>query len=55
LMKRADFEEHLGAENICPNIAAALERAEQLFNHFNGQRRLRSVPELPQQLDRHLV
>jgi SulP family sulfate permease len=55
LMKRADFEEHLGAENICPNIAAALERAEQLFNHFNGQRRLRSVPEFPQQLDRHLV
>jgi len=26
LMKRADFEEHIGAENICPNVAAALMR-----------------------------
>lgn len=31
LMKRADFEEHVGGENICPNVAAALIRAEQMF------------------------
>jgi SulP family sulfate permease len=31
LMKQADFEEHVGAENICPHIAAALERARQVF------------------------
>jgi len=30
LMRRADFEEHIGKENICENIAAALERAAQL-------------------------
>jgi SulP family sulfate permease len=35
LMKRAEFEEHVGAENICPNIAAALERAERLFEDLN--------------------
>ena len=31
LMKRAEFEEHVGAENICPNVFAALARAEQMF------------------------
>jgi SulP family sulfate permease len=31
LMKRADFEEHVGAENICLNVSAALARAEQVF------------------------
>lgn len=34
LMKRADFEEHVGAENICPNVAAALTRAEQMYNQM---------------------
>ncbi|WP_337176787.1 sulfate permease [Paludisphaera sp.] len=27
-MRQADFERHIGRENICPNITAALERAE---------------------------
>jgi SulP family sulfate permease len=27
LMRQAEFEQHVGAENICPNVAAALERA----------------------------
>ena len=27
LMRQAEFHEHVGAENICPNIEAALERA----------------------------
>jgi SulP family sulfate permease len=27
VMERADFHRHVGDENICPNIAAALERA----------------------------
>src|SRR6267143_5521627 len=31
LMRRADFEEHVGRENICSNIGEALERAEQIF------------------------
>ena len=35
LMQQADFEEHVGAENICPHIAAALGRAHEVFT---GQR-----------------
>ncbi|HTQ41080.1 MAG TPA: hypothetical protein VMJ32_18995 [Pirellulales bacterium] len=27
LMHQAEFEQHMGAENICPNFRAALERA----------------------------
>jgi len=30
LMRRADFEEHIGKENICPHIQDALDRARQL-------------------------
>ena len=30
MMRRADFEEHIGKENICANIQEALERARQL-------------------------
>jgi SulP family sulfate permease len=31
LMRQAEFEEHVGRHNICPNIADALERAWQVF------------------------
>ncbi len=31
LMRQAEFEGHVGRDNICPNIAAALERAKQVF------------------------
>lgn len=31
LMHQADFERHVGTENICPSIAEALERASSLF------------------------
>ncbi len=31
LMSQAEFEEHIGRENICPNIQAALKRAEQAY------------------------
>jgi SulP family sulfate permease len=34
LMKRAEFEQHVGAENICPNVTAALARAERLFREL---------------------
>ena len=37
LMKRADFEEHVGRENICNNIGDALERAEQLFTNMGSE------------------
>jgi MFS superfamily sulfate permease-like transporter len=31
LMGQAEFEEHAGAENICPNMQAALERTRAVF------------------------
>jgi sulfate permease, SulP family len=32
LMKQAEFERHVGAENICPSIHDALERASEVYN-----------------------
>lgn len=32
LMRQAEFEQHVGRENICPHIQAALERAGQLHD-----------------------
>jgi hypothetical protein len=34
-MHRAEFERHVGADNICPNIQAALKRAEQVFEELS--------------------
>jgi SulP family sulfate permease len=31
LMRQTEFEEHVGKENICPNVSAALLRAEMLY------------------------
>jgi sulfate permease, SulP family len=31
LMRQADFEQHVGAENVCPNITVALDRARDLY------------------------
>ena len=31
MMRRADFEDHLGRKNICENISSALDRAKELF------------------------
>ena len=30
LMREAGFDRHIGAENICQNITAALKRAEEI-------------------------
>ena len=30
LMRQAEFEEHVGPENVCPNVRVALERAGQI-------------------------
>lgn len=32
LMQQAEFERHVGAENICPSIAEALDRAAKLYH-----------------------
>ncbi len=34
LMQQGEFEEHVGRENICQNIAHAIERAEQLHREI---------------------
>lgn len=34
LMKQAEFEEVVGRENICPNVQAALCRAEEVFERI---------------------
>jgi len=44
LMEQAEFHDHVGARNICPNIKAALERAAELFRRYCDESRL-SVPE----------
>lgn len=38
LMHQADFERHVGRENICPNVQAALARAGQLFDRGKHRR-----------------
>jgi sulfate permease, SulP family len=47
LMHKAEFEQHVGAENICPHIAAALERAKLLY--VDLERRALSVGDLQEQ------
>jgi len=39
LMKRAEFELHLGAENVCANVTAALARAQELFAKMSPEDR----------------
>jgi len=38
LMERADFHRHVGEDNICPNIGAAIARAERLHADRGRQR-----------------
>lgn len=37
LMKQAEFEDHVGPDNVCANIAAALERARSLYPEIAGR------------------
>jgi len=36
LMHQAEFEQHVGAENVCANVSEALERAQALFKEMRG-------------------
>ncbi len=36
LMKQSDFEEHVGSENICANVAEALERAKIVYEEIRS-------------------
>jgi hypothetical protein len=35
-MKQAEFERHVGAENICPSIKDALDRAAEMHQRSAG-------------------
>jgi hypothetical protein len=41
-MKQAEFERHVGAENICPSITDALKRAAAVYqlHHSSKQEEL---------------
>lgn len=48
LMHQADFERHVGAENICPSIADAIDRAAALYHAEHASTRVNeSVAETP--------
>jgi SulP family sulfate permease len=36
LMKQAEFERHVGAENICESISDALQRAADVYNRYHA-------------------
>jgi hypothetical protein len=35
-MSQAEFERHVGAENICPSIAEALDRAADVYQQHHA-------------------
>ncbi len=37
LMRDAQFEQHVGAQNICPNITEAIKRAETVYREMQSQ------------------
>jgi len=37
VMRRAEFERHVGAENICENVESALCRAKQAIREVHGE------------------
>jgi len=49
LMQQAEFERHVGKENICASIAEALERAGQLYeaNYAGALANQQSLPSVP--------
>jgi len=44
LMKQAEFERHVGAENICGSISEALQRAAEVYRRHHAEK---AVSELP--------
>jgi hypothetical protein len=39
-MKQAEFERHVGAENICKSITEALLRASELYQKEHAERKV---------------
>ena len=46
LMKQAEFERHVGAENICPSISEALDRAADVYQQMHVTRTTAAVEPL---------
>jgi SulP family sulfate permease len=44
LMKQAEFERHVGAENICGSIAKALQRAEKVYREEHSRKSAGVLP-----------
>jgi hypothetical protein len=43
-MKQADFERHVGAENICGSISEALQRAAEVYRRHHTNKDASEVP-----------
>jgi len=39
LIQQSEFEELIGAENICDNVQEAIQRAEEIFEKLKPRRR----------------
>lgn len=46
LMHQAEFERHVGKNNICPHIAAALDRAEAIYESTSSAQKLDAASHL---------
>jgi len=44
LMKQAEFERHVGAENICGSISEALQRAAEVYRQHHANKAARELP-----------
>jgi sulfate permease, SulP family len=44
LMKQAEFERHVGAENICGSITEALQRAAEVYRHHHAEKAGSELP-----------
>src|ERR1700758_4028903 len=44
LMKQAEFERHVGAENICGSITEALQRAAEVYRHHHAEKATSELP-----------
>ena len=44
LMKQAEFERHVGAENICGSISEALQRAAEVYSQRHAEKAASEIP-----------
>jgi SulP family sulfate permease len=44
LMKQAEFERHVGAENICGSITEALQRAAEVYRRHHSNKAMSEIP-----------